>query len=195
MKKVENIEKQKEELLKRVENIERQMEELDIVDHLNPMANSDKRTNIYRIRDPLVGFWHSVLYNNMELATSSNKDAAYEAMSEEISTYLGIRFEDVCVDYMKRRFLCKKIGKWWGWTDGETSDIDIVAEVVDGKENYAIMAECKFRNRKTGISTLEDLQYRSRFVKGYNNVRYMVFSASGFTEELMDEAETRADLE
>ena len=31
-------------------------------------------------------------------------------------------------------------------------DIDLVAEVVDGKEWYAILAECKFRNRKTGTS-------------------------------------------
>ena len=173
----------------------RQMEELDIVDRINPMANSDKKTAIYRIKDPLVGFWHMVLYRNLDIASSPDREGAYDAMSDEISTFMGFRFEDVCTDYVRNRFLCKKIGKWWGWTDGETSDIDIVAEVVDNGNSYAIMAECKFRNRKTGMTALEELEFRSGFVKGYNNIRFMIFSGSGFTEELMDVAESRSDLE
>jgi len=173
----------------------RMMEELDIVGHVNPMANSDRKTRIYRIKDPLVGFWHMVLYRNMDLASSPNREAAYTAMKEDISTYLGFRFEDVCTDYIRRRFLCKNIGKWWGWIDGETSDIDIVAEIVDGKENYALLAECKFRNRKIGTTTLEELEFRSGFVKGYNNIRFMIFSGSGFTDELEEAAESRNDLE
>ncbi len=173
----------------------RQMEELDVVERIKPMANSDRKTAIYRIKDPLVGFWHMVLYRNLDIASSTNRDMAYDAMNEDISTFLGFRFEDVCTDYIRNRFLCKKIGKWWGWTDGETADIDIVAEVVDGKEKYAIMAECKFRNRKTGVSALEELEFRSGFVKGYNNIRFMIFSGSGFTEELQDIAESRSDLE
>ncbi len=173
----------------------KQMEELDIVERISPMANSDRKTAIYRIKDPLVGFWHMVLYRNLDIATSPNRDAAFDAMSGEISTFMGFRFEDVCADYIRNRFLCRKIGKWWGWTDGEVSDIDIVAEVVDGRENYAIMAECKFRNRKTGMTALEELEFRSGFVKGYNNIRFMIFSGSGFTEELVDVAESRDDLE
>ncbi len=173
----------------------RQMEELDIVERVNPMANSDRKTAIYRIKDPLVGFWHMVLYRNLDIASSPDRDRACDAMNEDISTFLGFRFEDVCADYIRNRFLCKKIGKWWGWTDGETSDIDIVAEVADGREICAILAECKFRNRKTGITALEELEFRSGFVKGYNNVRLMIFSGSGFTEELMDITESRSDLE
>lgn len=138
----------------------RMMEDLDIVECLNPMANSDRKTRIYRIKDPLIGFSHTVLYRNRDLAPSFNREEAYAAMSEEISTYLGFRFEDVCADYIRRRFLCRGIGKWWGWTDGETSEIDIVAEVVDGGERYAILAECKFRNRRTGVSALEELEFR-----------------------------------
>ncbi len=173
----------------------RRMEELDIVERVNPMANSDRKTAIYRIKDPLIGFWHMVLYRNLDIASSANRDSAYDAMNEDISTFLGFRFEEVCTDYMRNRFLCERIGKWWGWTDGETADIDIVAEVVDGRERYAILAECKFRNRKTGVSALEELEFRSGFVKGYNNVRFMIFSGSGFTEELQDLAESRNDLE
>ena len=96
---------------------------------------------------------------------------------------------------MKRRYLCKKIGKWWGWTGEETSDIDIVAEVVDGKERYAVLAECKFRNRKMGVSALNELEERSKYVKGYNNIKFKLFSGSGFTEDLLEIAESRGDLE
>ena len=173
----------------------REMEELDIVEHLTPMANSDRKTNIYRIKDPLVAFWHTVLYNNLDLATSSNRETAYDAMSEDLSKFLNDRFTDVCMDYMRSRFICKRIGRWWGCIEGERSEIDIVAEIVDNRGSYAILAECRFGNRKTGVPTLEELKYRSKFVKGYNNTRFMIFSASGFTEELIDIAEFRNDLE
>jgi len=173
----------------------RQMEDLDIVTRITPMANSDKKTKLYRIKDPLVGFWHMVLYRNLDLVSSSNRAAAYDAIHEEISTFLGFKFEDICADYLRNRFLCKRIGKWWGWVDGEVSDIDVVAEVIDGKDRYSVLAECKFRNRKTGISALEELEHRAGSVKGYNNVRFMIFSGSGFTEELIDIAESRNDLE
>ncbi len=173
----------------------RAMENLEIIDHLTPMANSDKKTKIYRIRDPLIGFWHMILYRNLDIASSPNRKAAYDAMYEEISTYLGHRFEDVCMDYMRRRYLCKRIGKWWGRTGEETSDIDIVAEVVDGNEKYAVLAECKFRNRKMSICALNELEERSKYVKGYNNVRFKLFSGGGFTEDLAEIAESRNDLE
>jgi len=112
-----------------------------------------------------------------------------------MSAFLGFKFEDICADYVRNRFLCKRIGRWWGWVEGEVCDIDLVAEVVDGKERYSILAECKFRNRKTGISALEELEHRAGSVKGYNNLRFMIFSGSGFTEELIDAAEDRDDLE
>ena len=70
-----------------------------------------------------------------------------------------------------------------------------MAEVVDGKERYAVLAECRFRSRRAGASVLEGLEFRSRFVKGYNNVRLMIFSGSGFTDELLEIAESRDDLE
>ncbi len=46
-----------------------------------------------------------------------------------------------------------------------------------------------------GISVLEDLEFRSRFVKGYDNIRFMLFSGNGFTDELTELAESRDDLE
>ena len=79
-------------------------------------------------------------------------------------------------------------------TGEETADIDIVAEVVDGNKEYAVLAECKSRNRRTGVSALEELEERSRYVKGYNNIRFKLFFMNGFTEELIEIAESRSDL-
>lgn len=51
------------------------------------------------------------------------------------------------------------------------------------------------RNAGSGASVPEDPEFRSRFVKGYDDVRLTIFSGSGFTDELLEIGESRDDLE
>lgn len=66
----------------------------------------------------------------------------------------------------------------------EEVDVDNVAEIRNGADIDLLLCECKFTRRKTGIMELEELVR-----KGLENTRYMLFSRSGFTDELIDYAE------
>lgn len=173
----------------------RQMNTLGMVDCITPMANTDRKTKVLRICDPLLDFRHRVLLRNLDIATSSDRRKAYGLMEHSIDTFLGQRFEYVCTEYLKEHFMCRRIGKWWGWDGESVTDIDVVAEVTDGTFHWQILAECKFTKKPVGVPVLRTLESKVPFVKGYDNIRLMLFSVGGFTEELMDIADGRPDLE
>ena len=80
-----------------------------------------------------------------------------------------------------------RYGRWWD----KNSEIDIVGI----GESDIIFGECKWSNKKVGINILEELIKKSENVevKGKNR-SYILFSKSGFTEELLKSAEDGKDL-
>ncbi|MDR0887958.1 MAG: ATP-binding protein [Candidatus Methanoplasma sp.] len=164
-----------------------EMEFLGIMERVHPMADAPKRP-MYRIMDNLVRFHYSVIERNPEVFTASDKNEAYSTIEHSIDTFLGVSFEDVCADYIRTEYTCKEIGKWWGRIEDSDVDIDILAQVTDRNEEMFLFCECKFRRQKVGFNVLNTLESRSEHVKGPINRRMVIFSASGFEDELIDYA-------
>ena len=102
----------------------------------------------------------------------------------------------VCIDYLNAKnargelpILFTSIGRWWG-TNAATHDqeeIDLIAN--DGKDY--LFGECKWRNEKLDISVLKDLKAKADvFSKNRKNSYYVLFSKSGFTEAVLNEAKS-----
>ena len=113
---------------------------------------------------------------------------------------MGLVFEKVCMDYLKKKnaegalpFLFTDIGRWWG-TDPiakKQTEIDILAG--DG-ESYLI-SECKWKNEKLNLQTLHALQQKSEIWKGDDEKKWLIlFSKSGFTEDVLAEAEKNKNI-
>lgn len=85
------------------------------------------------------------------------------------------------------------IGRWWGTnpvTHGQ-EEIDLVAN--DGKDY--IFGECKWRNEKLDLSVLRKLKAKADiFSKNRNSIYYMLFSKSGFTEAVINEAKSDSSI-
>ena len=83
--------------------------------------------------------------------------------------------------------LYTSIGRWWGTnaaTHGQ-EEIDLIAN--DGKDY--LFGECKWRNEKLDISVLKDLKAKADvFSMNRKNSYYVLFSKSGFTEAVLNEA-------
>ena len=83
--------------------------------------------------------------------------------------------------------LFTKIGRWWGSDSANHSqaEIDIVAN--EGKDY--LICECKWRNEKLDLSVLKGLKEKAdAFMKKRNNTWYVLFSKSGFTDAVTNEA-------
>ena len=74
----------------------------------------------------------------------------------------------------------QQIGRWWGTNPKlkRQEEIDIVAV----NDNYAIVAECKWRNEKTDENVLFTLLERATLLS-YPQKHYYIFSKSGFTDK------------
>lgn len=74
-------------------------------------------------------------------------------------------------------------------------DVDLVAKTIDGDAVFTTVGECKFTRRRSGVSEYRELVRRASFaVKDTDNIRYVMFSGSGFTDELIEMAEDRPSL-
>ena len=90
-------------------------------------------------------------------------------------------------------FVFINIGRWWGNNPREKrqEEIDIVAINKD----KGIFCECKWRNEKTSIEVYLQLVKKSKLLTAYEPEKYIIFSKSGFTNELIKQAENDLMLE
>ena len=127
-------------------------------------------------------------------------EQAWERESAPLmNDYSGHVFEDVCLQFMKRQIVLGSIpmlydefGFWQGPNPKlkRTEDIDVV---LSGK-NDLLACECKWRNEAAGIDALETLKDRAELIRNGLNVRYALFSKSGFTDEVQRAAREMNDV-
>lgn len=85
-----------------------------------------------------------------------------------------------------------KLGRWWN----NTEEIDLVGIDSTGKD--IIFGECKYdTNKLMDVSAFYALKQKAKVVEWKNDIReekYILFSITGYTEELKELAKTRNDL-
>ncbi len=169
----------------------KKMETIGVVSPLNPMCGANRKEKIYRITDNLVRLSNGILMPFVTAVSGQDREYGYETILPYLQTFYGPAFEDICAQYVTRHRRCKAIGSWWGKAGGVSTDIDIVALCEDGGNEYHLLCECKFRNKESGIREMMELENTSRFLKDCYNRRFCMFSRSGFTDELIEYAESR----
>ena len=171
--------------------------ELGIVYKETPFGEKEKsRKTLYQISDMMFRFWYRyVSPNRTLLETDAEKIVWNQKVLPDFSNYMGYVFEIVCRDYLLHQnskgnlpFLFTEIGRWWG-TDKKTKsqlEIDIIARE---KNNY-LFCECKWRNDLLDINVVSSLKEKAEaFGHQQENVYYLFFSKSGFTQTVIEEAQ------
>lgn len=162
-----------------------------------------KKRTLYRISDGMIDFCYEIIRRYSCRMDFFDEDRAYENIREEVSSFYGHRFEEICKEYVADNYECRTIEDWWGAApvfqngimvrddDGkvvtEDGDIDIVARARSGDVNYLLLGECKFTNKPVGRKELETLIMRSESLNERSiEKRYVLFSRSGFSDSLRD---------
>ena len=172
--------------------------ELGILHKETPFGEKESsRKTIYGISDFMFRFWYRYVFVNRTLIETGAQQAVWAKRIEpDYNSYMGLVFEKVCIDYLRVRnakgelpILFTSIGRWWGTnpaTHGQ-EEIDLVAK--EGKDY--IFGECKWRNEKIDISVLRGLKEKADiFNKNRKCTYYVLFSKSGFTDVVIDEAKS-----
>lgn len=170
--------------------------ELGIIYKETPFGEKESsRRTLYRISDFMFRFWYRYVSENKTLLETDAQDIVWQRkIMPDYSNYMGLVFESICRDYLLNRnmrgelpILFTEIGRWWG-TDSKTHqqvEIDLVAK----DKNDFLICECKWKNELLDYGVLEDLKKKADvFSANRENTYYVLFSKSGFTQAVIDEA-------
>ena len=175
---------------------------LDILEREVPITeeNPEKsKKGLYKIKDNYLRFWFAFIYPNRGFIESGNESFVLNKIQKGfISGQAAFVYEDVCREKMWELnassawpFCFSKVGRWWN----SEEEIDIAAIDPDG--NNLILGECKFWQEPVGVSVLRSLEEKAYSVEWRRPMRkvwFILFSISGYTDELQQIAATRNDL-
>ena len=175
---------------------------LDILTKEVPINEKQKsRKTQYKVNDSMFRFWFRYISSNKTLLETGAIDITWKRKIEpDLSNFMGIGFEYICKQYLTYQntmdelpILATEIGRWWG-TDNITKkqvEIDLIAK--DG-DKY-IFAECKWRNEVTDVPVYHKLVYNAQvFSKHISEAWFMIFSKSGFSENMLELAKRESNI-
>jgi len=155
--------------------------DLDIIYKEVPVTESNpakSKKGLYFIKDNFFRFWFLYVLNYKSQLEVENIDFVLKKIKENFSGYVSKTYEDLCVEYTLKNYNVLKCGRWWN----KSEEIDVVAVA----EDFLLVGECKYSNKKVGIDVLKSLKEKALHVETKLPInKYLLFSKSGFTEELM----------
>lgn len=164
---------------------------------------SNKKKVQYNITNHMFRFWFKFVPDGTTMIELGKGKYYYEHMVKgKLHEYMGNTFEAMCRHYMlvadlsgKLPYFLTSVGKWWGSNPltKEQTDIDVVA--LDPISHVAVLGECKFKNEPIDKNIFESLLQRKNLInKAYKTDYFVLFSLSGFSKWITENAEEQRIL-
>jgi len=167
----------------------RKLEELRLVRIVRSLDASEReRDRRYYLDDPFLAFWYRFYLPHASALSSGHADDVWKhAIKPYLDEYMGGLFEWICRDFA-RLFggeifpaAAREVGQIWD----KDFDIDVAGRLLN---EVTFSGECKWWSGAVGPNILERLQEVTGRSSYYADRRddhiYLLFSRSGFTEDL-----------
>lgn len=145
------------------------------------------RNTRYLLEDPFLTFHFRFVLPYRSALEADQAEAVFaEAIAPRLDEYMGERFEDMCRQYVRLHAAehlpsaAREVGRIWA----ADYDIDVAGTLLNGDR---VAGECKWWQRPVGRNILDRLRETSRSNRYYRaevRTHDLLFSKSGFTEEL-----------
>jgi len=171
----------------------RKLRRLRLVKREIPITAEEKKSkrSVYRINDNFFRFWFQFIEPKRSWIEESPEKVLTEDIMSSLDEYTSKTFEDVCLEHVCDHYDYHKVGRWWF---GQY-EIDVVA--LNEREDRILIGECKWSKNRVGydlFNTLKEKAKEVRWKKGERKEKYVLFSRSGFTNELISNAGDELDL-
>ncbi len=154
--------------------------ELDIIYKDVPITETNpqkSKKGLYFIKDNFFRFWFSYVLPYKSQLEMGNTNYVLKKIKENFHGFISPVYEHLAIAYLMKNYDLLKCGRWWD----KHEEIDAVGI----GEDFLIVAECKYSNKKVGIDILQELQKKAKKIDSNLPVKYYIlFSKSGFTQEL-----------
>ena len=147
----------------------------------------------YRIAAPLFRFWFRFVYGNQDQLRILGDDAYDELVVPDLADHVSPLFErlsqQALPDLVDRKF--RDVGRWWF----KEHELDVLGLTEQG----LVAGECKFTSRPVSEGVLADLERTASKVRWPDGPTdgdplYVLFSRSGYTDDLQHAADSRDDV-
>jgi AAA+ ATPase superfamily predicted ATPase len=170
-----------------------------VISKIHAITNEKNKKKVnYEITDGMYRFWYRFVPMAKAAIEMGRGEIYYNKyVKGKLHEYMGEIFEYMCRHYIllkgldgELNCLVTNTGKWWGQGhDRKPTDIDVVG--IDNRNNQAVLGECKFKNEPIDKAVYEALIDRKGLIdKKYDEVQYIFFSLSGFTEWVKETADS-----
>lgn len=164
------------------------------------------RKGLYFVSDNFTRFWFRYVYPfKGELELENQQIVLDELKKDFIQKFVAFTYEDICKELFASfchsgeiSFTPSRIGSYWLNDVNNDTQIDVAA--VDHQNKRVFLGECKYHNKPVDAPVyyaLEEKAAQSSDIKtafpGYQMV-YGLFSKSGFTDRMLDQARGRSDI-
>ena len=165
--------------------------ELDIIYKEVPITEQNplkSKKGLYFIKDNFFRFWFLYVLPYKSQLELDNTSYVLNKIKENFSGFVAKTYEDISVAYTLEKYELLKCGRWWN----KESEIDVVGI----SQEYMIVGECKYSNKKVGTDILEALKKKSLKIELQLPIKkYLLFSKSGFTDDLVFLAKNDTKIE
>lgn len=172
------------------------LQSIRLVEKRTPCGESESsKKTIYTLTDHFYRFWYQFVFANKSYYEMLGTGEAADEIMTDLSTYMGQAFEDICVQFLKRKakakelpFVPAEMGKWWGNNPAirAQDDVDILA--YNRKRTEALFCECKFTNRPMPMEEYEDLVIATKAFPEAIRKHLIFISKSGYAESVQRRA-------
>ncbi len=162
------------------------LENVGFITGIIPVTEKKFRGKIYLINDSFLEFWFRFINKNRSLIEMDKKKALLEDIKNEINSFVGKKFEKVCLQFLilSKLFSFTKIGRQWGKIPGAEKDknqyeIDLCA--LNEKNKEILFGECKWQEKVEASAVLNELKEKARNVDWHSGQRkefYVIFAKS-----------------
>lgn len=154
--------------------------ELDILYKDVPITETNplkSKKGLYFIKDNFFRFWFTYVLPYKSQLEMGNTSFVLKKIKENFNGFVSPVYENLAILYMLKNYNLLKCGRWW--------DKNVEIDAVGIGEDFLIVAECKYSNKKVGIDILYDLQKKAKKINSNLSVKHLIlFSKSGFTDAL-----------
>ena len=164
------------------------------------------RKGLYFIADNFVRFWFRYVYPYKgELELDNQQIVLDELEKDFVQKFVAFAYEDVCKDIFaslcragELDFTPSRIGSYWLNDVNSDTQIDVMA--VDHQRKRLFAGECKYHSKQVDAPdyyALEEKVKQSAELQAAfpsYQVIYGLFSKSGFTQRMMEQAQGRSDI-
>jgi len=147
----------------------------------------------YRIAAPLFRFWFRFVYGNQDQLRMQETDAYETLVAPELADYVSPLFERLCQHALPRLIdrQFREVGQWW-YKDRELDAVGL-------SDSGLVAGECKFTTQPVSEGVLSNLEQTTANVRwpagpADGAPLYVLFSSSGYTDDLKRVADTREDV-